>query len=32
MGLLILTGEMTQLNREAQDLLQTVGLDFIYSL
>ncbi|WP_372790680.1 cytochrome c biogenesis CcdA family protein [Paraconexibacter sp.] len=32
MGLLILTGEMTQLNREAQDLLEAVGLDFIYSL
>lgn len=32
MGTLILTGEMSRLNREAQDLLETVGLDFIYSL
>lgn len=32
MGLLILTGEMSRLNREAQDLLEAVGLDFIYSL
>ncbi len=32
MGFLILTGEMSRLNREAQDLLESVGLDFIYSL
>jgi cytochrome c-type biogenesis protein len=32
MGLLILTGEMSRLNREAQDLLEAIGLDFIYSL
>ena len=32
MGLLILTGELTQLNIEAQRALQKVGLDFIYNL
>ena len=32
MGLLILTGEMTRLNAKAQDLLDGLGLDFIYSL
>lgn len=32
MGTLILTGEMSRLNREAQDLLETVGLDFIYTI
>jgi len=32
MGFLILTGEMTQLNQDAQDLLEKVGLDFVYSL
>ncbi len=32
MGGLIFSGEMSSLNREAQVLLQSVGLDFIYSL
>ena len=32
MGFLILTGEMSTLNREAQNLLESVGLDFIYSI
>ena len=30
MGLLILTGELTRLNVEAQNLLQDVGLDWLY--
>ena len=29
MGVLILTGELTQLNIEAQKVLDTVGLDFL---
>jgi cytochrome c-type biogenesis protein len=32
MGLLILTGELTQLNVEAQKLLKSVGLDFLAGL
>jgi cytochrome c-type biogenesis protein len=32
MGTLIVTGELTQLNIEAQRALQKVGLDFIYNL
>jgi cytochrome c-type biogenesis protein len=32
MGVLILTGELTQLNIEAQRALEKVGLDFIYNL
>jgi cytochrome c-type biogenesis protein len=32
MGVLILTGELTQLNIKAQDALQSVGLDFLYNL
>ncbi len=32
MGALILTGELTQLNIEAQRLLEKLGLDFIYRL
>jgi len=32
MGILIYTNEMTVLNRDAQKLLGSVGLDFIYSL
>jgi cytochrome c-type biogenesis protein len=32
MGLLILTGELTQLNIEAQKLLDSVGLDFLYGI
>ena len=32
MGTLILTGELTQLNIEAQRALEKVGLDFIYNL
>ena len=30
MGVLILTGELTRLNVEAQNLLQDVGLDWLY--
>jgi cytochrome c-type biogenesis protein len=32
MGVLILTGELTQLNIEAQKLLNSVGLDFLYGI
>jgi cytochrome c-type biogenesis protein len=32
MGLLMLTGQLTALNTEAQRLLETLGLDFVYSL
>jgi len=32
MGVMILTGELTQLNIEAQKLLKEVGLDFLYTL
>jgi hypothetical protein len=30
MGVLMLTGELTRLNVEAQSLLQDLGLDFLY--
>jgi len=32
MGVLLLTGELTDLNTEAQRLLRSVGLDDLYSL
>jgi cytochrome c-type biogenesis protein len=32
MGVLIVTGELTQLNIEAQKLLNSVGLDFLYGI
>jgi cytochrome c-type biogenesis protein len=32
MGVLVFTGELTQLNAQAQKLLNDVGLDFIYSI
>ena len=32
MGVLMLTGELTQLNSEAQKLLDSLGIDFVYSL
>ena len=32
MGLLIVTGQLTQLNIEAQKLLDSVGLDFLYGI
>jgi cytochrome c-type biogenesis protein len=32
MGVLLLTGEMTTLNDEAQQVMETLGLDFVYSL
>ena len=32
MGLLIFTGEMTELNVEAQRFLQKLGLDGLYTL
>ncbi|MCD6727015.1 MAG: cytochrome c biogenesis protein CcdA [Solirubrobacteraceae bacterium] len=32
MGLLILTGELTRLNVEAQRFLQSIGLDFLYNI
>ena len=32
MGILILTGELTSLNTEAQKVMEKVGLDFVYSL
>ena len=32
MGVLVVTGELTRLNSEAQRLLGDLGLDFIYSL
>jgi len=32
MGALVFTGELTRLNAEAQQLLNDVGLDFIYSI
>ena len=32
MGVLIVTGELTQLNVEAQKLLDSVGLDFLYGI
>jgi cytochrome c-type biogenesis protein len=31
-GILIFTNELTQLNADAQKLLEKLGLDFIYSL
>ena len=32
MGVLILTGQLTQLNVEAQKLLAKLGLDFLYGI
>jgi cytochrome c-type biogenesis protein len=32
MGILMLTGELTALNTEAQKLMEKLGLDFVYSL
>ena len=32
MGILMVTGELTWLNAEAQQLLSKLGLDFVYSL
>jgi cytochrome c-type biogenesis protein len=32
MGVLMLTGELTWLNAEAQKLMEKLGLDFVYSL
>jgi cytochrome c-type biogenesis protein len=32
MGILMFTGELTRLNSDAQKLLASLGLDFIYSL
>ena len=32
MGILILTGELTQLNVEAQRALSNLGLDFLYNI
>jgi cytochrome c-type biogenesis protein len=32
MGVLMLTGELTQLNSEAQKLMDSLGIDFVYSL
>ena len=32
MGVLIVTGELTQLNIEAQKLLNNLGLDFLYGI
>jgi cytochrome c-type biogenesis protein len=32
MGVLVFTGELTQLNAQAQKLLNDIGLDFIYSI
>ena len=32
MGVLILTGELTRLNIEAQQLLDGLGLDFLYRI
>ena len=32
MGVMILTGELTKLNIEAQKLLNDLGLDFLYTL
>ena len=32
MGVLMLTGELTSLNAEAQKLMEKLGLDFVYSL
>jgi len=32
MGILILTGELTRLNSEAQQLLDSIGLDFFYTI
>jgi cytochrome c-type biogenesis protein len=32
MGLLILSGELTQLNSKAQHALSGMGLDFLYNL
>ena len=32
MGVLILSGELTRLNIEAQNFLQSIGLDGIYNL
>ena len=32
MGVLLLTGELTELNTEAQQLLDNLGLDDLYNL
>jgi hypothetical protein len=32
MGALILTGELTRLNVEAQNFLQSIGLDWLYNV
>ena len=32
MGTLILTGELTRLNVEAQNFLQSIGLDWLYNV
>jgi cytochrome c-type biogenesis protein len=32
MGILMLTGELTRLNSEAQTFMESIGLDFVYSL
>ena len=32
MGILILTDELTRLNSEAQQLLNSLGLDFFYTI
>ena len=32
MGILILSGELTRLNVEAQQLLNSLGLDFLYTI
>ena len=32
MGILMVTGELTWLNAEAQQLMSKLGLDFVYSL
>ena len=32
MGILMISGELTRLNGEAQRLMESVGLDFVYSL
>ena len=32
MGVLVFTGEITQLNAQVQKFLNNIGLDFIYSI
>ena len=32
MGVMILTGELTRLNVEAQQFLNSLGLDFLYNI